>query len=974
MKRHFFWALGYVAIAILFISYLPSQRIWTVLWGADLWLIMGLMTLNYSGWWKTLISTLALSIGAFILWDMLNLEALLILVLNVLEAFLIAFFFKQHFNFDRTLSQPSYLVKCLLLFVLLPSLLLGLLGAQWVSVVSSLSFTTLLLGWFEGSLITLLTGLPVVLLCTQGGKLNVLKTYNYDDLLWAGGIGLVTVCSALFSWFAFAVLTVISLALCAVFRGFKSLSVAGFTLAVGVAFLLSIDTGQEQNDVQTTLSILFVVIAGYCNALIICMYELINKRSLVAIQAVDNNYKHTFELSPIMLVTLNDHGCILHISDGFTQCLGYRREHLLNKPITNYMTEHSASLIHHMGLSGGAKFTIEEMVLLSKSNKKITCLLQADVFNANGSGAHTLCFFQDISERQKLSQELSKEKELLEVTLSSIGDGVICTDVNSNITYMNPVAEAILAKLTNEVAGLPFQEVMPLFNEDTLQPIENLTDYCMGNHQTLGLPELTCVKNHLGLTFAIQDSISPIYGKDGQIMGSVMVFQDVTESRMMSRKMNHLAHHDALTGLPNRLLLQDRLIQACKRARRCKHQFALVFIDLDKFKKINDSLGHDYGDLLLKQVAERLAGCVRACDTVSRMGGDEFVLLLDAIEDKRHVRKVIKKVLISTTGEYELKGIQLDVSLSAGIAIYPDDGDNAETLMKHADTAMYRAKKVAKTDFQFYSARLDHEAELRVEIESAINKGIENEEFLPYYQPIVNALSFELEKVEMLARWQQSDQLVMPAQFISIAEDANSITKLSQQLLHQALPQFAKWLLVKPSLIMSINISVLQLSEANFTKQFVELVGEFGVPTKNIEIEVIESSLVSNIESMQKTLLQLQEMGFAIAIDDFGTGFSSLNYLKHLAFDTIKVDQSFVSDISGGKNNGDLAIVIVNMAQSLHVNCVAEGVENAMQAKVLAACGCQQLQGYFFSQALNAQATTELIEQGKTINTIARIK
>ncbi|KAF7765074.1 hypothetical protein PCIT_b1214 [Pseudoalteromonas citrea] len=974
MKRHLFWALGYVAIALLFISYIPTQRAWTVLWGADLWLITGFMTLCYKSWWKTTLLTFAISISTFFIWNTLSIEVLFILFLNVAEAYIIAFFFKQHFNFERMVVQPIYLVKCLLLFVFLPSLLLGVAGAQLVTMVSSLSFKLVIEGWFEGSLITLLTGLPVVLLCTQSGKLKVTNTYQFQDLVWGGGIGVFALCSIYFSWFTFSALAAISLALCAVLRGFKPLSLAGFILAIGVAVLSGAEGSFAEQDVQTKLTILFVMIAGYCNALIICMYELAGKRSQVQMQQVDNNYKHTFELSPIMLTTLDEQGRILHISDGLTKCLGYQREQLLNKPITNYMTEHSASLIHQMGLSGDTRFTIESIVLLTKNLRQVTCLLQADVFNKSKAGDHTLCFFQDISERQKLSEALSKEKELLEVTLSSIGDGVICTDVESNITYMNPVAEAILARLTNEVIGLPFQDVMPLFNEDTLQPIENLTDYCMGNHQTLGLPELTCVKNHLGLTFAIQDSISPIYGKNGQIMGSVMVFQDVTESRMMSRKMNHLAHHDALTGLPNRLLLQDRLIQACKRARRCKHQFALVFIDLDKFKKINDSLGHDYGDLLLKQVAERLAGCVRACDTVSRMGGDEFVLLLDAIEDKRHVRKVIKKVLQSTTGEYELKGIQLEVSLSAGIAIYPDDGDNAETLMKHADTAMYRAKKVAKTDFQFYSARLDHEAELRVEIESAIHKGIEHDEFLPYYQPIVNAQSFELEKLEMLARWQQKDQLVTPAHFISIAEDANSITRLSQQLLNKALPQFARWLLVKPDLIMSINISVLQLSEANFVNSFIELVGDFGIPTINIEIEVTESSLVSNIESMQKTLLLLQEMGFAIAIDDFGTGFSSLNYLKHLAFDTIKVDQSFVDDISGGKSNGDLAVVIVNMAQSLNVNCVAEGVENAMQAKVLAACGCQQLQGYFFSQPIDAQAVTLLIEQGKVISTAASTK
>ncbi|MBQ4845162.1 EAL domain-containing protein [Pseudoalteromonas sp. MMG005] len=970
MKRHIFWAIGYLVIAVLFILYGPPQRVWASLWGADLWLIAGFMTLQYGSWWKTSTLALAFTFLGYVAFDFVSVDAFIVLTLNIFEAYFIAFFFKQHFQFQQTVNQPSYLVMCLVKFVFLPSLILGVAGTQLIPVFSNMSAQRVLMEWFEGSVVTLVVGLPVVLLCTQNDKLKWSFIYNLRDLAWGVSVAAIAICSAYISWAMFAVFTVILLALCAVFRGFKALSLAGLILAVVIAVAFSHGDLLTKAESNTKLTVLVTMLLGYCNALIICMYDLSNKCSFTHMRALDSHYQHTFEQSPVMLVTLDDEGRILHISDGFICNLEYRREQLLNKPITDFMTDHSASLIHHRGLQGNTQFSIEEIVLVTSRNQQVVCLLEAEVFSDHEGGGHTLCFFQDMSERQKLAEALSKEKELLEVTLSSIGDGVICTDVDSNVTYMNPVAEAILAKLTAEVAGQPFQEVMPLFNEDTLQPIENLTDYCMGNHQTLGLPELTCVKNHLGLTFAIQDSISPIYGKSGKIMGSVMVFQDVTESRMMSRKMNHLAHHDALTGLPNRLLLQDRLIQACKRARRCKHQFALVFIDLDKFKKINDSLGHDYGDLLLKQVSERLAGCVRACDTVSRMGGDEFVLLLDAIEDKRHVRKVIKKVLSSTTGEYELKGIQLTVSLSAGIAIYPDDGDNAETLMKHADTAMYRAKKVAKTDFQFYSAKLDHEAELRVEIESAIHKSIEKGEFIPYYQPIVNAKTFELEKLEMLARWQQQDQLLDPIHFIAIAEDANLISKLSLQLLKKSFPQFAQWLLIKPGLILSINISVLQLSETHFVKELLDTAAKYNVPPTNLEIEITESALVSNVDAMKKTLLELQKYGFAIAIDDFGTGFSSLSYLKHLNFDTIKIDESFVADISGSKKNADLAMVIVNMAKSLQVNSVAEGVENAMQAKALTACGCEQLQGYFFSEPTDAQAMTHMIEHGQVFSTI----
>lgn len=974
MKRHLYWAIGYLIIAMLFTLYAPIQRAWPSLWGADLWLIAGFMTLNYGGWCKTTALIAVFTGLIYSLFDFLHVESLVVLSINLLVVWAVAFLFKHYVDLDTAHSSPAYLALSLIKFVLVPSLFFGVTGAYIVSQLSSWPFAMLIESWLEGTVVMLLIGLPLILFCTRTGQFKFLGSYTFNDALWSASTVVITYIAMSFSWLLFTMTVVILLALCAVFKGVKTLSLVGFILGGMIVILLGYDPMFAMSAIgQTKVMLLFIVMAGFCNALIICMHERSKKCVSPSILESDDSYIHTFELSPIILASIDSMGRIMYVSDGFMRCVGYKRNELLGKAITNFLREDSALLVLQKNDVQNSRILIDEVVLMNKEGDEVTCLLEVDDVGHDESHNYKLCFFQDISERKKLAEELSSEKELLEVTLSSIGDGVICTDVNSNVTYMNPVAEAITAKLTSEVVGQPFQDVMQLFNEDTLQPIENLTHYCMRKNQTIGLPDLTCVKNHLGLTFAIQDSISPIYGKHGQILGSVMVFQDVTESRVMSRKMNHLAHHDALTGLPNRLLLQDRLIQACKRAQRCKHQFALVFIDLDKFKKINDSLGHDYGDLLLKQVAERLAGCVRACDTISRMGGDEFVLLLDAIEDKRHVRKVIKKVLTSTAGDYELKGIQFAVSLSAGIAIYPDDGDNAEILMKHADTAMYRAKKVSKTDFQFYSTKLDHEAEMRVEVEAAISKGIEHQEFTPYYQPIVNAKNFELEKLEMLARWQQRDQLVTPPHFIAIAEDANVISTLSYQLLHQALPQFAKWLIDKPSLILSINISVQQLCETHFIHELVDLARQYGVPTPNLEIEITESSLVSNIDRMQKIFDTLQEKGFKVSIDDFGTGFSSLNYLKHLAFDTLKVDPSFVDDLTGAKNNGELAIVIVNMAKSLQVNCVAEGVENAIQAKTLASCGCDQLQGHFFSKPIDAVAMTDLIRRGQVFSSTEHI-
>jgi diguanylate cyclase (GGDEF)-like protein/PAS domain S-box-containing protein len=683
-------------------------------------------------------------------------------------------------------------------------------------------------------------------------------------------------------------------------------------------------------------------------------------------------FQHSFEFSQVMLVTIDEEGRIVHASKGFTDAMGCSFSALKGQYLVDFMNEEHASELLKYGALGHAHFYLPEVKLNTFSKASLSLSLFADIVDDEDKHTQTIISFQDISDKLMLTQALSEEKELLEVTLSSIGDGVICTDKASRITYMNPVAEAVLAKLTKEVKGKPFSEVMPLFNEETLEPIEQVTDHCMKQKATLGLPELTCIKNHLGLVFAIQDSISPIYSKSGEIIGSVMVFQDVTESRMMTRKMNHLAHHDSLTGLPNRLLLQDRLTQACKRADRNQHSFAVIFIDLDKFKNINDSLGHDAGDMLLQEVAHRLNRGLRSCDTVARMGGDEFIILVDSIKERAHIHTVIEKVLLTCSGEYELKGIQLNVTLSAGIAVYPDDGTNSEMLMKHADTAMYRAKKVNKSNYQFYNSQLDKEVEQRIEREAELVQGLKHGQFEPYFQAIVNAKSFALEKLEMLARWQTQEKLKGPHEFIHVAEEAGLMNKVTLQLLEKAMTSLVRWITTSVNLQLSVNLTAEQLLDEGFLRDFESLLDCYQISPKNIELEITETSLIANLDEMRQSLEVLQEKGFSVAIDDFGTGYSSLTYLKHLKFNTLKIDKKFVDDLNYDSEEDDLAVVIINMAKSLGVSTVAEGVEYCGQAKRLADAGCSQLQGYCFAKPMPIDAISNMVELGTVMSQIHR--
>nr|WP_290444381.1 EAL domain-containing protein [Pseudoalteromonas sp. XMcav2-N] len=591
---------------------------------------------------------------------------------------------------------------------------------------------------------------------------------------------------------------------------------------------------------------------------------------------------------------------------------------------------------------------VVKLTLVSAQSERVTGL-----FELQSSEQRNLHLARYLHLSPHLGQA-DTDSELLAVTLSSIGDGVICCDVDSRVIFMNPVAEAVLALLTEEVKGLPITEVMPLYHEGSDRLIEDQMAVCMRNQQTISLPDSTCFRNHLGLEFAIDDSCSPVYNNAGKVIGAVMIFQDVTESRALKRKMNHLAHHDALTGLPNRLLLQDRLIQACKRALRNRHQFAVVFMDLNKFKKINDSLGHDFGDLLLKQIAHRLTDAIRACDTVSRMGGDEFVLLLDAIEDKRHVGSVIKKVLDKVCGQYEIKGVEVRATLSAGVALYPDDGDNAEVLMKHADSAMYRAKKSGKGGMQFYCSQLDDEAEQNQALEQAILEAISQDKFVPHFQPVVSAADGRVVQLEMLARWHKEGVLVEANHFIGEIADLGALMTLQIRLWEQALSCFVKWQALYPKLRLSINLAVKTLQHDDALQTLKRCISSHGLLPQHIEIEIAEKQLSLLGAELSSVVSTWRQAGFTLAIDDFDACHTSIRELHAFHFDVLKLDPELTKGLITGEASGVVSSILT-LANNLGVICCAEGVETSEQARLLTEMGCPLLQGYHLGEPLSAE-------------------
>jgi len=438
--------------------------------------------------------------------------------------------------------------------------------------------------------------------------------------------------------------------------------------------------------------------------------------------------------------------------------------------------------------------------------------------------------------------------------------------------------------------------------------------------------------------------------------------KEIYERMQAEQRIWHVAHHDALTGLPNRALLHDRLEQALAQASRDDHRVGVAFIDLDRFKSINDSLGHTVGDELLRQVAERLNGVVRAVDTVSRLGGDEFVIVLRQIAGPDDAVLVAEKIIGALAAPIAVQGHQLHVTPSIGISIFPDDGTGALQLMKNADTAMYHAKARGRNTFQFFAPRMNEEATRFFHLEQQLRHAIAADQLLLHFQPVIDIRDRIVCGTEALVRWQHPEQgLMSPAEFIPIAEETGMIVPLGEWVLGEALRQNRRWqeagFLPVP---VAVNLSPRQFRQKGLVDNVRRLLGESGQPARLLELEITESSLMQDIDEAMEKLRQLAAMGVQLVIDDFGTGYSSLNYLKRLPVHKLKIDRSFVRDLGIDWDDGAIVSVIVGLAQALNLETVAEGVETQLQFDMLRNYGCECFQGYYFARPLTPDQTESL--------------
>ncbi|HWS03750.1 MAG TPA: EAL domain-containing protein [Gammaproteobacteria bacterium] len=439
--------------------------------------------------------------------------------------------------------------------------------------------------------------------------------------------------------------------------------------------------------------------------------------------------------------------------------------------------------------------------------------------------------------------------------------------------------------------------------------------------------------------------------------------------QIVNDQLDHLAHHDVLTDLPNRILLQDRLSQAIELARRQGRQLAVMFLDLDQFKHINDSLGHAVGDQLLQSVAQRLVGCVRHSDTISRQGGDEFVLLLPYIEQAEDAALSAQKILAALALPHLIDQNDLHVTVSIGISIYPEDGKDADALIKSADTAMYHAKENGRNNYKFFEQDMNARAVQRQSIEASLRRALERQEFVLYYQPRINLHSGAIVGVEALIRWQHPGRgLLLPMQFVPIAEDCGLILPIGRWVLREACLQARAWLQAGlPPITVAVNTSAIEFSAKDFLEYICATLEDTGLDPHYLQLELTESVLMRDAESANSVLHKLADMGVKLAIDDFGTGYSSLSYLRQFPIDTLKIDQSFVNRMTSSPDDAIIVSTVINMGKSLKQLIIAEGVETPEQYAFLLAQHCDEGQGYYFCRPLESAALATLLQTGGTI-------
>jgi len=550
---------------------------------------------------------------------------------------------------------------------------------------------------------------------------------------------------------------------------------------------------------------------------------------------------------------------------------------------------------------------------------------------------------------------------------ASLGsDALITTDNSGNIEYLSPAAQQLTGWSSEEVLAVPLLKVLNLLDKTSREAAPSPVERCLkeGVCDSDASDYLVLVRRD-GKEFAVKHSVAPVKDRAGRVTGAVLLLHSVMERKQFEAQLEHVAHRDPLTGLPNRILINDRLNLALAKARRSKRQVAVMLLDLDRFKTINDTLGHDRGDMLLKAVAGRVLSCLRGSDSLGRLGGDEFLVVLPDLAKGQDAVPIARKILAAVAETYVPGRQEFFITCSIGVSLYPEDGENETVLIEHADSAMYRAKEHGRNNCQFFGAAMNTMASERLALEHSLREALQRDELRVYYQPRLN-MRGQINGVEALLRWQHPNfGLLAPAQFLPLAEESGLIVPINEWVLRTACAQAKAWQSDgHPRLHLAVNLSAREFREKDLAGKLVKVLQETGLDPHCLELDLSESMLMQELHSPAAVLRELKALGVQLTIDDFGTGMSSLNHLKRFPIDRIKIDRSFIQGISVNPDDARIVQAVIAMGHSLNIAVAAEGVETREQAEFLRERLCDEVQGSYFSEPIPPEACARLLQEG----------
>lgn len=680
------------------------------------------------------------------------------------------------------------------------------------------------------------------------------------------------------------------------------------------------------------------------------------RRPLERMEVQHLREKLVLSSAPDGVLWVDQQGAILMVNPAMETLTGYSAAGLVGQNVDIFLPAHLRAR-HAQAMRGffaaphPRAMGSTEMKLLRRDGRMLPVDISLGNWEDEGS-RHAIAYIRDLTERKLANEEIRESTQRLALHFQLTPLAVIEWDINFHVVDWNPAAERIFGYSKAEAMGRHAMELLP----ENAQPDAVLAwaSLLSGSDGARNTNE-NCTKD--GRIIYCDWYNTQLIDSDGRVIGVASLAQDATEQKIASERLGYLAYFDDLTGLPNRALFKDRLAQAVLEADRNTHQVGVMILDIDHFKDVNDTLGHEAGNLLLQAAAMRLQGCFRSMDTVARFAADEFAVMLAQVAHVDDVTRVAQHVIDRFKEPIDILGSELFVTFSMGITLYPADDADVDTMLRNASSALYSAKAVGSNSYQFYSAAMTERAARNLALQTGLRRALEKRELLLHYQPQIECASGRIIGVEALARWQHPDKgMVSPAQFIPVAEETGLIVPIGEWVLRTACRQAKAWQEQGiPPMRMAVNLSARQFKDPRFARRVLEILDETGLDARYLELEITESTLMDGLDSVNAMLQNFKRAGILISLDDFGTGYSSLSYLKRFPIDKLKIDQSFVRDVLTDPDDASLIRAVIAMARALRLTVIAEGVETQGQCDFLRALGCDELQGYHIARPMPAE-------------------